>query len=283
MSIDATTTNLKLTPAGNLLAGALTSCVNISLFHPLYTIKTCLMSGEPLAFKYIYRGFTANLLCDVSYQGALFCSYGIIEKEASALTNRQLLPLETSLCGFLAGTTVSPLISYLERVMIIQQIAHDTLKTDKMSLVKVATTIHKAEGISGLSRGLVPTILRESFHSTCFFGLSKLFKKSIAHPEDEHSLSSHISYLMAGATAGLITTPFDLVKTKMQNHVSSSHLSMIKTVDELTSGFKKLQKLFTGASARVATVSTTMLGMGFFSEKMKALMPSSFQETKNLY
>lgn len=278
MSVDSINHNLKLTPFGNLATGVITSCLNISLFHPLYTLKTCLMSNEPFAMKYIYRGFGTNLLCDVSYQGALFCSYGLIEKEALALTQRKLTPLETSICGFIAGTSVAPVISYLERVMIIQQIAHDTLKHDKISLWQVAKKINQTEGVKGLSRGLFPTVLRESFHSTCFFGLSKLYKEALAPKADEGAISTHISYLMAGATAGLVTTPFDLVKTKMQNHITHQRTSTAQLVRELTGDFKFMHKLFTGASARVATVSATMLGMGYFSEKIKSKMPSSFHE-----
>lgn len=277
MSSDTSIQNVKLTPLGNLATGVVTSCLNISLFHPLYTIKTHLMSGEKLALKYMYRGFSTNLLCDVSYQGALFLSYGLIEKEVRLLTKKELSHAQTSICGFLAGVTVAPVISYLERVMIIQQIAHDTLKTDKISLRKVANQIHRVEGFHGITRGLLPTVLRESLHSTCFFGLSRLFKSTILNQNDDSRLT-HASYLMAGAIAGLITTPFDLIKTRMQNHISETHMSFQKTVRMLTCDLKKPKNLFQGSLARVSTVSATMLGMGIFSEKIKTFVPKSCHE-----
>lgn len=278
MSIDSKNSNINLTPVGNLMTGMLTSCFNISLFHPLYTAKTCFMSEKNVALKHLYKGFFANLLCDVSYQGVLFLSYGLIEKQALSWAKRKLTPIETSACGFIAGLTVAPLISYLERVMIIQQIAHESLKTDKISLAKVALKKHETEGLKGAVRGLCPTMLRESIHATCFFGLSKLFKQAIGPLEEDSSSTSHICYLMAGASSGLITTPFDLVKTKMQHEISPSHKSMREIIKEITSDFKKPQKLFMGASARVATTSATMMGMGYFSDKIKHIIPTEFHE-----
>lgn len=272
MDISPLRESSQMSLAHHFAKGALTSFCNISIFHPLFTIKTLAMAKLPINFKHLYAGYMANLVCDITNQGFAFFSFAFFEKTISRCNQKPLTEIDHFIGGLFAGAVSSPLLSSLERVMIIQQVLEnkESLGKQKIKAQEIIKQILKKEGPQGFLKGLSPTIGRESINSCCFFGLSKFFNYRLVRITGDESHSKTLSYLLAGAVAGLLTTPFDLIKTRMQQEISPQKSSIKNQVLDITSGkFKNVSKLYVGALPRITMLSATMLGMGFFAEKIQ--------------
>jgi hypothetical protein len=110
MSISSDTP--RLNTVGHFVSGALTSFCNISVCHPLFTLKTFAMAGRGLPKpSQLYAGYKVNLGCDISNQAVAFGAYGIFQQVI--MNHKELSPFEDLLGGLFAGTTAAPLLSML--------------------------------------------------------------------------------------------------------------------------------------------------------------------------
>lgn len=219
-----------MTDFGYLTTGTIVSCLNISVLHPFFTLKTQLMNREKVSK--LYHGFRANLLCDISNQVVNFYVFGCLKNRAMMYTRRDLTDAECALLGIFSGSSSGAGLSLTERLMIIQM---DRAKpTDSMlggsnTMRSIVREVVATEGIRGVLNGMIPTMIRESVNSACFFGLSKHFRPKLQRvlvgDVQENTLAQEIkvvssSYLLAGMISGAVTTPVDTVKTRMQRVVA---------------------------------------------------------------
>lgn len=248
------------------VTGAVSSLGTISVCHPLFTIKTRLMSKLPFPrYHQIYKGYHANLMCDMSYQVVAFLGFTYFSKKI--MENKPLSPKEQFLGGIFAGIVAAPLLSVLERIMILQQV-HEGLQHSG-STKQVINSIVRSEGRAGLFRGLTSTILRESISGACFFGLSQCLYSKISKVFDNATLAQSLAYQLSGAISGVLSSPFDLIKTRMQNHIGPNE-GLKQCIKEIG-----VRNLFVGSLARSCTISSTMMAMGFFSNKIQKIMPQA--------
>jgi solute carrier family 25, member 39/40 len=121
----------------------------------------------------------------------------------------------------LAATAVSPL--ELARTQM-----QSSQAASQEGMLRRLRHTHSTTGLSSLWRGLVPTLLRDVPFSAIYWPGYELLKRSLTerYAVDEHSaLGRGAVALTAGATAGMLaamlTTPFDVVKTRHQVAVYS--------------------------------------------------------------
>jgi len=147
-----------------------------------------------------------------------------------------------------------------------------------LSSAQVIRSIWNTEGPAGFMRGLLPTILRESTNSACFFGLSKIVRTPISRVVPDEKIANTFSYLVAGVTAGFLTSPFDLVKTLAQKDITSRPKPLWMLLQHAVNENKGLvfQTVYKGAFSRVILIGSTMTGMGCFSERIPHHLPSIF-------
>lgn len=255
---------LNLSLLGNFVNGAASSTSVISLCHPLFTIKTRLMSG--LTFfhsKQIYAGFRANLSCDISNQAVAFFAFNFFSTQI--MRNNQLSTGENLLGGIFAGFTSAPLLGFLERIMILQQLTDTHVKPDSMGTT--AKKIVDREGWNGFIRGAEATALRESVNASCFFCLSQIIQPIAEKHIESKNVACLIAYQISGAIGGCLSTPFDVIKTRMQNQLGdkSSFLTIIKKIPK--------KDLFKGVYARILAISSSMMLLGFFSKRIPLFFP----------
>jgi len=89
-------------------------------------------------------------------------------------------------------------------------------KIQPTNVLALTKQIVKAEGLKGLYRGGVITILREVPGNAIYFGVYDIIKNSFS----ESTRHSPLTTLFAGATAGLLSWgmvyPQDILKTRLQ-------------------------------------------------------------------
>lgn len=148
------------------------------------------------------------------------------------------------------------------------------------SIIQSASHIIKKEGIIGLYRGYFITVFREIPFSIIQFPLYEYIKrKLLASNKTRSALDNNLTLkqsFICGATAGsiaaLVTTPLDVVKTRiMTNEKNSkdSKIGIIDTIKEIYSKNKNITAFFAGAKWRIIYISVG--GVCFFgtNEKIK--------------
>ncbi|ORZ14003.1 mitochondrial carrier domain-containing protein [Absidia repens] len=132
----------------------------------------------------------------------------------------------------------------------------------------------KTEGLSSLWRGLLPTMLRDVPHSAIYWMMYEEFKRRLKINDQRTHLQQFQYSFIAGASSGtiaaVITTPFDVIKTRRQ--VSSNnekHLLRLTRSILINDGVKGL---FKGVVPRVMKVSIA-----------SGIMISSYEVGKHIF
>lgn len=91
----------------------------------------------------------------------------------------------------------------------------------RLGLVSRTATIVRTHGIRGLYNGLSASCLRQMFHSTTRYGLYEVIKqKDVFRKGDKVPLLERILIAtFSGTCGGIVGTPPDVVKIRMQNDV----------------------------------------------------------------
>lgn len=134
------------------------------------------------------------------------------------------------------------------------------------SIIYGMIDIFKNNGFSGLYRGYFITLLREVPFGLIQYPLYEYFKRRITNPTD---MSYALCGAKAGAIAAFITTPIDVIKTRIMTSESGICLHrIINTTSNIISN-EGLLVLFSGVHIRVMYI--TIGGMCFFgaNEKIK--------------
>ena len=286
------TTISDLTKTGALLNGMLASNLTILIVHPIFTLKTFMMTkGHLPHMSQAYLGLAENLICDATNQMAGFLGIKIFS-DAIGVGSRELTEKEGFLGGMFAGVLTSPLLSYTERMMILDQVGKKSplnasplmqrlLPKKACESVRLIKHIWQKEGMRGFIRGTSLTTCRESSNMACFFGLQKVLesqvKKAMGEMENMTSsasktsaIISSLSYGVVGVFSGLITTPFDFIKTRVQAEIGGSGSAWQKSVSIVKD--HGLRTLFTGGVARMGTIGATWLVLGPVSKQVRQML-----------
>lgn len=282
MSVDT------LTAQGSIVHGVLSSLATISVCHPLFTIKTRQMikklsppekefigpsfpPEEKLSVKVLYRGYAANQFCDITYVAVAYFANNFFKH--TIMKDKPLTTGELFLGGIFSGIMASPLQAILERVMVVQQAAKES-----MTAQEAIVSICKHGGPMGMLRGITPTVLRESINCSSLFALSKTIEPVVVKAFGGSEKVSPVAYLVSGLIAGFLTTPFDRCKTLMQEDVKGAISMRMAYKIVLAEGYRAL---FRGATARMATIGATTASLGFLGKVLPPCLPSSLHSDRN--
>jgi hypothetical protein len=170
----------------------------------------------------------------------------------------------------IARTTVCP----LERVEILRQIDNSEFKS--INLVKSLKKLYEVQGIKGLFKGNIASLLRIFPFSSIEFYSMELFKNLfIRGQEHEFSKSQMFQRLMlCGTLTGLsaisLTYPLDVIRTRMASNFTDSNHKQTKFFSSFAdlyklSGIRGLYKgyfiTFFGSVPYVAIKQTTYEGL----------------------
>eukprot|EP00953_Heterococcus_sp_UTEX-ZZ885_P024455 13375-Heterococcus_DN1.PRE.1 len=134
-----------------------------------------------------------------------------------------------ALCGFIAGTSeavfaVTPIETLKTRVADDQRKGTAKYRGSLDAMVKIA----KADGLGGLYRGLVPTIMKQGTNQMVRFPFHMFYLNMISSGDEVkkgNPLYSGLAGAMAGASSVVITMPQDTVKSRMQSETSKEMYS----------------------------------------------------------
>ena len=171
-------------------------------------------------FKGFYQGLSPILLFNIPKVASRFYAFETSKKYLES--NKYNKNLITILSGLNAGFIESTLIT----------VPSETLKTKFIKNPTLSSLqIVKNEGVKGLYQGYFPTLFRQSLNQASrfyFFHQYKdfLLKKNVKY-KSYHSFFGGVG---AGTFSVLVSTPFDVLKTQMQENKNTKMISLTQEI-----------------------------------------------------
>ncbi len=240
-----------LEPAENALLGAASALLEGILLQPTLYWKNAAAQNLPFTADptLIYRG-TAAALVNESVQMALqFSVVGQLKEAAPSTPAGELVAAAAG--GVVSAAAASP----VELIMVQQQRFGGGL----LPVARRLLADHGA-GASGMMRGLGPAILRDSIYVCGLLGLAPLVqRKLVQRLELPGSTASAYASVLGGVTAGVLSHPFDVIKTCMQGDMArTNYRGFVDSTLKLVRGPQGVRSLLNGCAWRTFNIVATI-------------------------
>ena len=219
--------------------------------------------------KLLYRGMSASMMAQVGELGLQFLLTGYVKKLiVGDEIRREMTDLEVMSSALLGGALASFYVSPAELIMIQQQNFGGSL----------AQTLGRVVGQSPFSlyRGFPAAAMRDGSWTLSLFGLTPIVQEAI---EDRFvginmSVAGLAASLATGTACGIVTCPFDVVKTSQQGDIDKKlYRGFFQTM------YRQRFRLFSGVTWRIANVVGTIVIANEFRMRVAPLMfPDKYQE-----
>ncbi|PIA13521.1 mitochondrial RNA splicing protein [Coemansia reversa NRRL 1564] len=218
----------------HLIAGAAAGIMEHSVMYPFDIVKTRMqVVGSPSSVMYsgvgqalkvisttegmrsLWRGVMSVVLGAGPAHAVYFATY---EQTKSILSGNQANSLAAGAAGGVATIISDALMNPFDVIKQRMQLACTTHK----NIFECARTVFKTEGFRAFYISYPTTLLMNMPFQTIQFGCYDFFRRSL-NPSGIYSPTTHIiAGGMAGAVAGLLTTPIDCCKTLLQTRGAST-------------------------------------------------------------
>ncbi|KAG0259988.1 hypothetical protein BG011_002208 [Mortierella polycephala] len=281
LAVVPTLTTKQGTPFQFMLAGAMAGTAVDTALFPLDTLKTRLQSKAGFAasggFRGVYSGLTSAVIGSAPGASMFFVTYEGLKKTLSAvMPDPQYAPVVHMMSA--SGGEIAACFVRVPTEVIKQRMQTKQFLTTSSALKSVVQN----EGVLGFYRGYFSTVAREIPFTCIQFPLYEYMKKSYAFATQRSKVDpweAAICGSIAGGIAAGITTPLDVIKTRLmlsQRNPSGAQSSAYYS--GIISTFKRIlaeegpRALFSGIGPRVMWISIGgSIFLGVY-EKAKALV-----------
>jgi len=181
----------------------------------------------------MYRGVTVLLTGTVPTYAVRFGTFDTL-KGYCVGRDGVLAPAARMLCGLGAGVAEAVLVITWMETLKVRLIKDSKRKVPQFrGIYHAASSIIKKEGVSGLYKGLGPTILKQGSNQAIRFSCMESLRMWYTGGDLSRPVPFPVVALfgaVAGGTSVLANTPVDVVKTRMQSGAHSSSLQCIRQV-----------------------------------------------------
>ncbi|XP_072948156.1 S-adenosylmethionine mitochondrial carrier protein homolog [Epargyreus clarus] len=241
-----------------LLGGAVAGVTVVTALYPLDTLKTRLQSQHGFyksgGFNGVYRGVLTVATGAIPVTALFFVSYETIKNFAKPVVAPQYTPF----VHMFAASFSEVLCCVIKvPVEIAKQRKQTYMGLEKRSSIRILLEAYKTEGFrKGVYRGFLSTVARDMPFSFIELPIWEALKGLVRERNggEINGLQSAACGALAGCVAGAVTTPLDVVKTRVMLAGSAPRLRPLLADLYLQAG---LRGLFTGLLPRIAGI---MLG-----------------------
>ncbi len=251
-----------LNKTGHFVNGILSNTAMIAGMQPFFTWKTYRMNGlaVPFSLRKLYNGTIVNAVSGGPAEGIAFAfQESVSKKQKSAY-------YDLAVSSF-AGAIGAPITAALERITIQQQLQGGTVK---QSINRIITR----EGKAALFKGTGPTAGRDACYNMGIFALNDMIRDQLKKIEC-HSLL--LSSVISGSIAGAVSTPFDLVKTRMQSDLDGKFHGCLQTTFNIIK-LHGAKSLFQGMILRSGLVAGCTCLINVSKETLPGFLPGIFHQ-----
>ncbi|KAI4456762.1 s-adenosylmethionine mitochondrial carrier protein [Holotrichia oblita] len=252
----------------SLFGGAAAGLVVDVVLFPLDTIKTRLQSQQGFlkagGFTGIYKGIGPQVIASAPQAALFFCTYETFKHYASPHASSHFLPIV-----HMTGASLAEIVACFIRVPM-EVVKQRRQTTKNRSSLSILISAYRNEGfIKGLYRGYGSTIIREVPFSIIQFPVLEYLKTLYkVYLKDNSSLQSwEVANCgaIAGGIAAAVTTPLDVVKTRIMladKTLAATGVLTVRNMMKVVYKEKGMTGLFAGFTPRVMWI--TIGGYIFF-------------------
>ena len=286
----------KRNPFKSILSGGIAGGIEICCTFPTEYVKTQLQLQDKLKPQYsgvmdcvkktvrtngffgLYTGLSSLFYLSIPKTAIRFFAYETC-KNFLLGDDVELTRGKTLLAGLGAGVTEAILIVTPMETIKVKFINDQTSGKPRFrNFAHGVSTIVKETGISGIYKGLFPTILKQGSNQAIRFLNYNEFKSFFTDNREDKKLKVHES-MIAGAVAGAGSvfgnTPLDVVKTKMQGLEASKYRNSLHCVKEI---FKNdgIRGFYKGTLPRLGRVCADVAIVMSLYEQINKVMDKIF-------
>ena len=178
----------------------------------------------------LYQGISGSVLRQTTVIG---CRLGVYDalKSQLARDGQTVTFAQTVACGLAAGAVSAAVCNPADLVLVRMQADGRLPVTQRQGYAHAGEAllrITRKEGLLALWRGTTPTVARAMVVASAQMSVYDLAKSAlIVHVSLPDTPVTHgVASLLAGGAAALSSTPFDVVKTRLQNQTARADGSM---------------------------------------------------------
>ena len=237
-----------------ILSGAMAGCAVDMALYPIDTIKTRLQSAQGFraagGFKGVYNGVNAAFVGSIPGAALFFAVYENLRKRIA-----EGLSLPEAAADFIAApigecvacTVRAPVETVKQRMQV----------STNPSAGTTLRAIYQKDGVGGFYGGYRSVVMREIPFGCIQFPIYEALKRLVArasHDGTVSALSAAACGSIAGATAAALTTPFDVVKTRIMLGQSEARLGVFAILQSIARE-EGVGGLYKGVGPRVTWIS----------------------------
>ena len=239
-----------LTSFDHLISGLTAGSVSTLLLHPFDLIKTRLQAS-PLTSQHphtkphsslsvlraivhdegvgaLWKGISPNFVGNTVAWGSYFFLYNTAKQRYQRLTERQQLSaVEYLMCAALSGSCVAALTNPVWVVKTRMFLDSRVMAQSEQRLLPALLRLYREEGVRGLYRGFVPSVLGVS-HGAVQFTTYEMAKQRLLEYKRRHSsttaaitpftpLDTVALAIVSKVTAAVTTYPYQVIRTQLQD------------------------------------------------------------------
>ncbi|XP_031129207.1 uncharacterized protein LOC116030959 isoform X1 [Ipomoea triloba] len=252
-------------------AGAMAGIFVSLCLHPMDTIKTviqsCRADQKPLYYigrsvisergvLGLYRGISSNIASSAPISALYTFTYESVKGALLPFLHTEYQSVAHCVAGGCASVATSFIFTPSERVKQQMQV-HSQYKNCWNALIGII----RRGGLPSLYAGWGAVLCRNVPHSIIKFytyeSLKQLMSSSLQFDIQNKTLMTLVCGGLAGSTAALFTTPFDVVKTRLQTQVpgSNQYDGVLHTLKEIGKS-EGLKGLYRGLTPRLVMYMT---------------------------
>lgn len=269
----------------NLLIGALTGISEVSVNHPLVTLKNAYQQNKqiPLNSKLLsnlYKGYTGYALSMAPTTAVQIATDDLVKNYLSNKGQNNLSDIEKTIAAFSAGS-LSAIVSCPSELILIKQQPRLLLtgfdsgaliikELPGLSFKEAINDIYKQNKLKSFYIGFIPTAIRDGLFTVGYLVLADLIKPEISKIIDNETMLENeaiatiSSNILAGVIAGIATHPSDTIKTNMQANNLKLYSSILEIYKE-----NKLRAFYKGLLPRTARIMFAIPLMRSVSSRLK--------------
>ncbi|XP_019195949.1 PREDICTED: mitochondrial substrate carrier family protein C isoform X2 [Ipomoea nil] len=252
-------------------AGAMAGIFVSLCLHPMDTIKTVIQScrADQKPFYYIgrsvisergvlglYRGISSNIASSAPISALYTFTYESVKGALLPFLHTEYQSVAHCVAGGCASVATSFIFTPSERVKQQMQV-----RSHYKNCWNALIGIIRRGGLPSLYAGWGAVLCRNVPHSIIKFytyeSLKQLMSSSVQFDIQNNTLMTLVCGGLAGSTAALFTTPFDVVKTRLQTQVpgSNQYDGVLHTLKEIGKS-EGLKGLYRGLTPRLVMYMT---------------------------
>ncbi|WFC95768.1 S-adenosylmethionine transporter [Malassezia brasiliensis] len=293
MDVESAEESQRLGPSftTSLIAGAASGMSVDLLFYPIDTIKTRLQSAQGFwkagGFTGVYRGMGSVAVGSAPGASIFFVTYESLKSYLSRTFYPGHAKDAKAMSPFvhMTSASIAEVAACLVRVPTeVVKSRQQTAAYGRISSLTAFRQVVAGEGVAGLYRGFGGTILREIPFTCIQFPLYEFLKhKAAGRAKEPTWWQAAATGSVAGSVAAAMTTPLDVIKTRIM--LAKTHAGEVAVDTRISATLSRIVQqggigaLFAGVVPRTLWIGLGgAVFLGTFDVAAKLLEPSAFSK-----